>query len=164
MQQTINFHEAKHQKFAKLLDDLQIAVFKKRIVEVMPKAEELIRAKYDAMAEHANAFTRKGGAKQEPERTHSSQGRSSHIVKSIVSDDDERLNFKVPNHKTNVHNHSMDVGHSNNNNLSLSVVGLDDIQDGKAGAVVHKDQGIEKLSGGLKRELEAFKMNETRIQ
>ena len=91
MQQTINFHEVKNQKFAKLLDDLQIAVFKKRIVEVMPRPEEVIRAKYQAIT---NPFLPKKSEDQ------SSQEPSSHIVKSIVSDDDDRLSFKFPKHKT----------------------------------------------------------------
>ena len=40
MQQIMNFHETRNKKFARLLDDLQIAVFKKKVVDVAKAPEE----------------------------------------------------------------------------------------------------------------------------
>ena len=40
IQQIMNYHEIRNKKFAKLLDDLQIAVFKKKVVDVSKATEE----------------------------------------------------------------------------------------------------------------------------
>ena len=40
MQQTVNFQEERNKKFARLLDDLQIAVFKKKIVNISISQEQ----------------------------------------------------------------------------------------------------------------------------